>query len=88
MPKVHTVRLRVEAMNPSRQQYKPYNFMMAPENLYVEIPVATADIIDNGPDGMVLTLDGFAALLNSIATALDDMHSIAIMDARKKGQLL
>lgn len=88
MPKVHHVRMRVENINPSRVQYKPYQMALLPENLWVEVPVDVKDVVDEGTDGMVVTLDGLVAMLNTVATSIDAMHQMAILDARKKGYIL
>ena len=76
MGKVKHVRMKVEWMNSSRQQYKPYSYNLVPENLTVEIPLEEVHIIENTKDGMVIDLSGFSMLLSTIADSLDAMHDV------------
>ena len=73
MTKKKMVLARVTDMNVSRQQYKPYTYNLQPLNLMVELPLDVDTIIEDGDD-VVITLDGFTALLGKVATSLDDMH--------------
>lgn len=88
MPKVHHVRMRIENINPSRVQYKPYQMALLPEDLWVEVPVNVNEVVDTGTDGTVVTLNGLVSMLNTVATSVDEMHQLAVMEARKKGWVL
>jgi hypothetical protein len=74
MAKVVTLRCKVTELNVSRTQYKPYSYMMVPENLFVEITVPADGVIDNKDGTLVVSMDGFSATLGVIADSLDSMH--------------
>lgn len=73
MPKKKMVIAQVTDLNVSRQQYKPYNYNLQPLNLYVELPLDDDVVLQDG-EQVVITLDGFTALLGKVATSLDEMH--------------
>lgn len=74
MAKKKMVIAQLLSMNVSRQQYKPYTYNLQPLNLYVELPLDDKDIVQDDGEKVVITLDGFTALLGKVATSLDEMH--------------
>jgi len=73
MAKIKTIKAQVISMSPQRQQYRPYLYDLAPLNLYVELPLDDDVVLQDG-EQVVITLDGFTALLGKVATSLDEMH--------------
>ena len=73
MAKKKMVLAKIEDINASRQQYRPYLYKLTPVNLYVELPLDDDIVLQDGEE-VVITLDGFTALLGKIATSLDAMH--------------
>lgn len=81
------IRAKVVSFNSSRQQFKPYSHELQPVDLYVEIPVPAEGIVTvEAEGGTVITLAGFTAILNNVATALDGMHEAYVDNARRGGR--
>jgi hypothetical protein len=78
--------MKVEMVNTSRQQYKPYSYNLVPEDLHVEVDVDDDNVIINSKGKVVVTLEGFATIVGDIAESFDQMHEKYIVDARKKGK--
>lgn len=75
MAKVQVVRARVLGISVGREQYKPYNYTLEPENLFVELPLNPDEVITFEKDGeVVITCDGFAAVLGKLADSIESMH--------------
>ena len=70
---IKNVRLRVLEITSDRQQYKPYSHKLGADNLFVDVPLDEGEIIADGKT-VVLTIDGFAAVLGEIADAIETMH--------------
>lgn len=73
MAKIKTIKAKVMSMSPQRQQYRPYLYELTPDNLWVELPIDPDTVLESG-ETVVITLDGFTALLGKVATSLDEMH--------------
>ena len=73
MTKLRKIKAKVIDISPQRQQYRPYLYTLEPVNLYVELPLDDDIVLQDGEE-VVITLDGFTALLGKIATSLDDIH--------------
>jgi hypothetical protein len=63
----------IDRINPDPVQYKPYSPSFIPASpLAVRIPLESGSIIQDG-NVTILNLDGFQALLATLADAIDDM---------------
>ena len=67
---------KVERVTADRTNYKQYSPQLVFEELYVEIEMPDDGVIPNEKaPGTILTLKGFTVLLDTVATAVDQMHS-------------
>jgi hypothetical protein len=74
---------RVTQVGPDRTSYKQYSPKLDFNDLWVELEVEDSEIRKEKPfekEGIdteynVLTLGGFTALLDTVATAIDKMHT-------------
>jgi hypothetical protein len=76
MAKVRKVTLLLNELVVDRQQYKPYTARLASPleaPVYVEILVPEEGVVGEGP--LVLSLEGLTAVMNNVATAIDNMHN-------------
>lgn len=70
------IRAKVESLSVDRHQYKPYNAVLTFDPpLFIEIPVDTAEVEEEKGGTIILTLDGFTAMITAYADALDRMHT-------------
>lgn len=76
MPPKNTmmVKARLKSAIPDRIQFKPYMPYFEFENVFVTLPLPAAEVTREG-DNLVLTLDGYKALLSVAADAVDDLHA-------------
>lgn len=81
-----TLRFRIESIAPQRQQYRPYLFNLLPENTFLDIEVPAGGMIQDDGDFTVLNLEGFKAMLSSVADAVDEVHDAYVIKARKAGK--
>ena len=67
---------KVERVTADRTNYKQYSPQLVFDDVYVEIEVPESEVVSavNVP-GKILTLKGFTVLLDTVATAVDQMHS-------------
>lgn len=77
MPKqIKSVMLKLDHIISDRNQYKPYIAQLSGENVYVEVFVENDknDVtIEKGKT--ILTVNGLAAVLGEVATAIEEMHN-------------
>ena len=67
---------KVERVTADRTNYKQYSPQLVFEELFVEIEMPDDGVIPNEKvPGTILTLKGFTVLLDTVATAVDKMHS-------------
>lgn len=71
---IKMVRLQVLEITSDRQQYKPYSHKLGAPSLFVEVPVDDGEVVEFGKDKIVITLDGFAGILGSVADSIESMH--------------
>lgn len=84
------IRFRIESLNPSRQQYKPYNYTLVPATeVQVEMEVPNENVIEvNQKEGtVVISVDGLATIIGKLCDGLDDMHDQYVMRQRKVGKV-
>ena len=82
------VRFEVTMVNASRQQYKPYTYNLEPKGLQVEMDVDDDEVVAASKGDLVITMDGFSALLTEIATSIDNAHEKSVISERKKGRMI
>src|SRR5512138_3331694 len=85
MAKKLIVRAKLESVAPQRQQYRPYLFNLQPEEVYLEMELAPDQIIEQGDGKTVINVEGFKAILASLADAVDQVHDAYVVKARKAG---
>lgn len=72
---------KVERVTADRTNYKQYSPQLVFDDVYVEIEVPedemrlSTGVIGVGINGKILSLKGFTVLLDTVATAVDQMHS-------------
>lgn len=78
------VGLVVRSIAPDRSTYKQYNPQFTPEKeMIVEVPVPSYLVREE--DGkLILSLDGFTALLENIASPMYEMHKKFLDDEDNK----
>ena len=73
--KVVIVRAVVERTTPERVQYKPYaTDLTFGGNLEIEIPVPAEEVVEQKGDKIVLTVAGYASLLETYTTEIERMN--------------
>jgi hypothetical protein len=76
MGKVINVLAKVTSLNVSREQFKPYTYLLEPDGFWVEVPIPPDEIVskDSETGQVVITFDGFVATLDTIASKIEAMH--------------
>lgn len=75
------IRLKLDKIISDRNQYKPYIAELSGLNVFVDVEVPDDEAnVDTKANRVVLTVDGLAAVLGNVASALENMHE----DYRKK----
>ncbi len=69
-----TVRMRLDEVSSSREQFKPYGYKLTSENVFVDISVPSEFVIEDTTKNIVLNEDGMAYVLGTVATAIEKMH--------------
>lgn len=73
--KVVLIRATVEKAEPDRTQYKPYSTTLTfGGNLVIEIPVPADEVIEQKGETIVLTVAGYASVLENYTTEIDKMN--------------
>ncbi len=73
--KVVTVRAVVERASPDRTNYKPYaTDLTFGGNLEIEIEVPAEEVIEKKGDKVILTVAGYASLLETYTAEIDKMN--------------
>lgn len=68
-----TVLLKIDHIISDRTQYKPYIAQLSADALYVEIEIQPEEIRAT-KDQVILTVDGLAAIMGNVATAIEKMN--------------
>lgn len=79
MPKIDAkesgrIRLKLDHIIADRVQYKPYISQLSHENLYVEIELDEHEILEATSKATVITVAGLAAILGTVADAIEEMN--------------
>lgn len=74
-----TILCRITEITTDPTEYKPYSPHLEPQDVFVEIPVEDARVEN---DCVILTLDGYTTLLQTVSDKLDELH-----DARNSAVL-
>ena len=73
--KVVIVRAVVERASPDRTQYKPYaTDLTFGGNLEIEIPVPAEEVVEQKGDKIVLSVAGYASLLEAYTVEIEKMN--------------
>lgn len=73
--KVVIVRAIVERTTPERTQYKPYaTDLTFGGNLLIDIEVPAEEVVEQKGEKIVLTVAGYASLLESYTTQIEKMN--------------
>lgn len=86
MAKKYIVRAKLESVAPQRQQYRPYLFDLQPQDVYLELEMTPDQIIEQDGEKTVINVEGFKAILASLADAVDQIHDAYVTKARKAGK--
>lgn len=66
---------KVERITADRTNYKQYSPQLAFDRLLVELEVPDGEVLHQDETGAcIITLKGFTVLLDTVATAVDNMH--------------
>jgi hypothetical protein len=69
------IRATVERASPDRTQYKPYQTDLTFDgNLEIEIPVDAEHVIEKKGEKIVLTVEGYASLLETYTKEIERMN--------------
>lgn len=91
MAKKSFIVAKLTSIQSQRQQYKPYGYSLEPVDVQVEIEIPADTILDtqetdDGRTVTTLNMDGFKALLEITANAVDQVHDAYVVKARKAGK--
>jgi hypothetical protein len=69
-----TIVAKLESVSSQRQQYKPYAYNLLPQDVYVEIPIDPDYTTKTSDGSLIISMNGFKAILSSLADAVDELH--------------
>ena len=74
------IRLRLDHIITDRTEYKPYIAQLSGQDTYVEIDIPDKEVLEDDDTNVVITANGLAAVLGTVANSIDKMHE----DYKKK----
>lgn len=72
---VVAIRMKLEEVTASREQFKPYAYKLTGENIFVDVELPVDEIVETGAKITVITPDGLATLMGKVSAAIQKMHN-------------
>ena len=66
---------RLISVHADRTAYKMYSPQIGFDNVLVEIEVPDSGIVRKEENEVILSLEGFTAVLDAVATSIDNLHT-------------